>query len=121
MLSPQEQKTTLGDRTRCRSTTSPVDNLTPPVVSLLPTNSSSAMNSISSRLSSAWPPHHFSNDRKRLGSVSILDHTLWSLVQKVLAGFRFSKLWTRKAPSKMPSPTSLASDTSQLPPSIPPM
>ena len=59
MLSPLEQKQTIGERIRRRSTRSPLRVTISPVASRLPTNNSSTIHWISSPLRLTCPPHHF--------------------------------------------------------------
>jgi len=73
MSSPQEQNTMIGDLMLRRSSRSPVELCSSPEASLLPTNSRSAMDRISPAFSNTGLPHHFSNSRKRSGSLSILE------------------------------------------------
>src|SRR3954452_8092426 len=120
MLSPSEQKTTIGERILRRSTTWPSDILMRPAARLLPIKSSSTMNWISSAFRLTCPPHQRSNSRYRSASVSTLEYTLYCLVHNVLDGFWFSKFCTSHAPSNLPPPTSPVSAVSQLPPSRPP-
>src|SRR5678815_2027838 len=101
MLSPLEQKQTIGEVMLRRSTRSPSRVTISAVASRLPTKSSSTIHCISSALRLTWPPHHFSNSMKRGPSVSTLDHRLYFLVHNVLDGFRFSKFSTSMPPSNL--------------------
>ena len=76
MLSPLEQKQTIGERMLRRSIRSPLRVTISAVASRLPTNSWSTIHWISSPLRLTWPPHHFSNSMKRGPSVSTFDHRL---------------------------------------------
>src|SRR5258708_10684801 len=87
ILSPFEQNTTIGDLILRRSTGWPSDILIRPAARLLPTNSSSTMNWISSALRLTCPPHHRSNSRYRSASVSTFEYTMVCLVTYVLQGF----------------------------------
>src|SRR5258708_1725417 len=120
MLSPLEQNTTIGERMLRRSTAVPSDVRIFPAARLLPMNSSSTMNWISSAFKLTWPPHQRSNSRYRLASVSTCEYTLYCLDHSVFEGFWPSKFFTSQAPSNLPAPRSLVSAVSQLPPSRPP-
>ena len=63
MLSPFEQKTTIGERIERRSIAVPSAVRISPAARWLPTKSSSTIHCISSALSSTWAFHHFSNSR----------------------------------------------------------
>ena len=60
MLSPFEQNTTIGERMLRRSIIVPSEHLIMPAASLLPMNSSSTMDWISSAFRLTCPPHHCS-------------------------------------------------------------
>ena len=76
MLSPLEQKHRIGERMLRRSIRLPSLVTISPVAKRLPMNSWSTIHWISSALRLTWPPHHFSNSRKRSASVSTFDQRL---------------------------------------------
>src|SRR5271157_1700169 len=73
MLSPQEQKQTIGDLMLRRSIRTPSEVRSSPVDSLLPTNRLSAIHCISPEFKSTGLPHQVSNSRKRSVSESTLE------------------------------------------------
>ncbi|MNW01394.1 hypothetical protein D3C71_1970240 [compost metagenome] len=80
MLSPKDAKTRMGERMFRKSSRRPFRTM-PPLVILLPTNSSSVMASISSPFSRKKPLHHFSNSRYLSASVSMEAYRLYAFFQ----------------------------------------
>src|SRR6516225_2907541 len=86
MSSPHEQNTMIGDLMLRRSIRSPFELCSSPETSLLPTNSWSAIDCISSAPSSTGLPHHFSNSRKRGGSVLLGAEEMQSIADQLFVG-----------------------------------
>src|SRR3954447_26579062 len=120
MLSPQEQKTTIGDLMFRRSICRPSRVRRSPAVNLFPTNRLSAIHCISPAFIRIGLPHQVSNARNLSVSVSTFEYTLYGFWKSVLAGSRDSKLATRLAPSNFPPPRSPERLVSHVPPSKPP-